>query len=123
MTNSCIILAHLHDICWLHYLPHQSKHSTDTYTNTSQFLRLFCRGGQGVSGSKGPRLAGVGAEDAVDVGPDGDVTGAEERAHDCGGVVAAIAFERRHLSLRVLCDEARRHYHLRRAITPPTSVL
>ncbi|MEI2791068.1 MAG: hypothetical protein V9E93_19735 [Steroidobacteraceae bacterium] len=50
--------------------------------------------------------ARVSAQDAVDVGPDHDLGGIEQRAEDRCRVVAAVAAQRRLQALRVGCDEA-----------------
>ena len=48
----------------------------------------------------------VGAEHAVDVGPDVDLFGVEQRAEDRAGEIAAVAAERGLQALRVAGDEA-----------------
>ena len=49
----------------------------------------------------------IGAQHAVDVRPDDDLAGIEQRAEDRGGVVAAVAAERGLQPVRVGGDEAR----------------
>ncbi len=50
--------------------------------------------------------ARIGAQHAVDVGPDDDLVGVEQRAEDRGREVAAVAAERGLQALRVARDEA-----------------
>ena len=50
--------------------------------------------------------ARIGAEHAIDVGPDVDLVGVEQAADDRGGEVAAVAAERRLKAGRIARDEA-----------------
>ena len=55
--------------------------------------------------------ARIGAEYAIDVGPDGDISRLRERTENCGGVIGTVTFERRRHALRRPRDETSHHDH------------